>query len=67
MSYGLFFGISLVPVICLIYIACVYLTFIEKLPMHPQTATGWVERDQAFFCPAYSGKDSVCECCVCGK
>ena len=47
-----------------IYIACVYLTFIEKLPMHPQTVTGWVERDQAFFCPAHSGKDSVCECCV---
>lgn len=27
MSYGLFFGISLVPVICLIYIACVYSRF----------------------------------------
>ena len=26
-SYGLFFGISLVPVICLIYIACVYSRF----------------------------------------
>lgn len=50
-----------------IIIACIYLTFIEKLPMHPQAVTGWVERDQAFLCPAHSGQGSICEYCVCEK
>ncbi len=50
-----------------ILIACIYLTFIEKIPMHPQDAVKWVERNHEYYCPAHSGAGSVCEYCVCKK
>ena len=48
-----------------IIIACLQLTFLEPLPMHPQEAARWQKRGDAYYCPACQ-KDTVsCGYCVC--
>ena len=48
-----------------IIIACLYLTFVERLPMHPQTASGWIEKDGHFYCPHMVPESFICSCCMC--
>jgi uncharacterized protein (UPF0305 family) len=50
-----------------IILACLYLTFAERLPMHPQSAAKWIEKDGRFYC-RYMEEDSVtCRYCMCEK
>ena len=48
-----------------IIIACLYLTFIERLPMHPQKAAGWIEKDGKFYCPSMAPESITCGYCMC--
>ena len=48
-----------------IVLSCLYLTFVEHLPMHPQAAAKWVEKDGRYFCPSMAGDSLTCSCCVC--
>lgn len=53
-----------------IMIASIYLTFVQKRPMHPQQATRWecmvVSGKKKYVCPCKdAGADSVCSYCVC--
>ena len=34
-----------------IIMACEYLTYIERLPMHPQHAAKWTKKDGNYYCP----------------
>ena len=48
-----------------IIIACLYLTFIEKLPMHPRKAVKWQENDGEYICPSKEESSVTCRYCVC--
>ena len=53
-----------------IIIACIYLTFVQKRPMHPQQATHWkciaTSEKTKYVCPCKdTGTNSVCSYCVC--
>ena len=48
-----------------IILACLYLTFAERLPMHPQTAAKWVEEDGRYYCPSMAPESVTCGYCVC--
>ncbi len=48
-----------------IIIACLYLTFVERQPMHPQAAAGWTEKDGHFYCPHMVQESFICSCCMC--
>ena len=48
-----------------IILACLYLTFVERLPMHPQAAAKWIERDGRYFCPSMEPDGIICGYCVC--
>ena len=48
-----------------IIIACLYLTFAEHLPMHPQQAAKWVEKDGRYYCPSMAPESITCSCCMC--
>ena len=48
-----------------IIIACLYLTFVEKLPMHPQEAAKWQKVDGRFLCPSQVKDSLICQYCVC--
>lgn len=50
-----------------IILACLYLTFAARLPMHPPSAAGWVERQGRYFCPAMEPDSFICGCCRCEK
>ena len=50
-----------------IIIACLYLTFAEHLPMHPQAAAKWTERDGRFFCPNMVPESITCGYCMCER
>lgn len=50
-----------------IIFACLYLTFIEGLPMHPKSSAGWVEQGGKYYC-IHKVEDSLtCGYCVCEK
>ena len=48
-----------------IIIACLFLTFIERRPMHPQSAAGWTEKDGRFYCPHKVEDSLTCRYCAC--
>ena len=48
-----------------IIMACEYLTYIERLPMHPQHAAKWTEKDGNYYCPNMEPESLTCSCCVC--
>ena len=48
-----------------IVLACLYLTFAEGLPMHPQTAGGWRKVGERYVCPNRVGDSFICRTCVC--
>ena len=48
-----------------IVLACLYLSFVERLPMHPREAVHWIERGGRYFCPAREPDGTVCRFCVC--
>ena len=48
-----------------IILACLYLTFAERLPMHPQAAAKWIERDGRYFCPSMEPDGLICRYCMC--
>lgn len=53
-----------------IIIASIYLTFVQKLPMHPQQATHWkhimTSGKLEYVCPCKDTRaNSVCSYCVC--
>ena len=50
-----------------IILACIYLSCVEGVPMHPQDAVRWVQYAGEYFCPYHSGENSVCRYCVCKK
>lgn len=50
-----------------IIFACIYLSCVEGIPMHPQNVVRWVQYADGYFCPCHSGEDSVCRYCVCKK
>lgn len=49
-----------------IIFACIYLTYIEQVPMHPQDKVNWIKREDGYFCPYYSG-EGACLYCMCEK
>lgn len=48
-----------------IILACLYLTFAERLPMHPQSAAKWVEKDGRYYCPSMAPESITCKYCMC--
>ena len=48
-----------------IILACLYLTFVEKLPMHPREAAKWQRVDGRFLCPNKVEDSLTCQYCVC--
>ena len=48
-----------------IILACLYLTFVERLPMHPQSAAKWVEKGGRCYCPSMAPESITCKYCVC--
>lgn len=53
-----------------IIIASIYLTFVQKRPMHPQQATHWkridVSEKAGYICPCKdTSAGSICSYCVC--
>lgn len=54
-----------------IIISSIYLTFFQKLPMHPQQAVPWITRltpsnEVEYICPIKDTKTgSICSYCVC--
>jgi len=48
-----------------IIIACLYLTFVEKLPMHPQEAAKWQKVGDRYVCPNNVPDSITCGYCVC--
>ncbi len=50
-----------------IILACLYLTYVERKPMHPQTAATWIERDGKYYCAAMVPESITCSSCVCEK
>ena len=50
-----------------IILACLYLTFLEHLPMHPQSAAKWTEKDGRYFCPSMEPDSITCSYCMCEK
>ncbi len=49
-----------------IILSCLYLTAVEKSPMHPRHAAGWEERDGEYCCPSYDPEEgSLCHYCAC--
>ena len=48
-----------------IILACLYLTFAERLPMHPQSAAKWVEKGGRQYCPSMAPESITCKYCVC--
>ena len=50
-----------------IILACLYLTFVEHLPMHPQQAAKWVEKDGKYFCPSMAPDSITCRYCMCER
>lgn len=49
-----------------IIFACIYLTYLEQVPMHPQDKVNWVKKEDGYFCPYYSG-EGACLYCMCEK
>ncbi len=54
-----------------IIIVCLYLTFVEKEPMHPMEAVHWVKMagedgKEAYYCP-YKNDSITCNYCVCKR
>ena len=53
-----------------IIVVCLYLTFVEREPMHPQEATGWEKVTDGgktvYYCP-YKNDSITCSYCVCRK
>lgn len=47
-----------------IVIACLFLTFVAREPMHPQGIVGWKQTEAGYQCPAREA-DGVCRWCVC--
>ena len=50
-----------------IILACLFLTFVEHLPMHPQYAAKWIERDGKYYCPNMEPGSITCRYCMCEK
>ena len=50
-----------------IIIACLYLTYVEHLPMHPQSPQTWIEKDGRYYCAAIVPESITCSSCVCEK
>ena len=50
-----------------IILACLYLTFVERRPMHPQAAARWIEREGRYYCPSLEPESFICGCCVCER
>ncbi|MBR3147563.1 MAG: hypothetical protein IKF54_05415 [Eubacterium sp.] len=50
-----------------IILSCLELTFIEKLPMHPQKSAGWIFRDGEYHCPSMAEESVICRYCACRK
>ena len=48
-----------------IIIACLYLTFVEHLPMHPREAAKWIEKDGKYYCPCMVPESVTCSYCMC--
>ena len=50
-----------------IILACLQLTFVDHLPMHPQHAANWIEKDGRYYC-AHMEPDSItCRYCMCER
>ena len=47
--------------------ACLYLTYVEHLPMHPQSAAKWKEQGGRYFCPSMEPDSFICKRCKCEK
>ena len=50
-----------------IILVCLYLTYVERLPMHPQSAATWIEKDGKYYCAAMVPESITCSSCVCEK
>ena len=50
-----------------IILACLYLTYVERLPMHPQSEATWIEKDGKYYCAAMVPESITCSSCVCEK
>ena len=50
-----------------IILACLYLAFIVRQPLHPQSAAKWVHRDGRYFCPSMEPDSVICGCCACER
>lgn len=50
-----------------IILACLYLTYVERVPMHPQSAATWIEKDGKYYCAAMVPESITCSSCVCEK
>lgn len=53
-----------------IIISSIYLTFVRKMPMHPQQATHWkcISEKKEYICPCKDTEiNSVCSYCVCHR
>ncbi|MBO4832213.1 MAG: DUF2115 family protein [Oscillospiraceae bacterium] len=47
--------------------ACLYLTFVEHLPMHPRESAKWIEKDGKYYCPSMVPESVICSCCMCER
>lgn len=47
-----------------IIMACIYLTFMERIPMHPKS-TGWEYVDGRYVCPHCVPDSIICGYCMC--
>ena len=50
-----------------IILACLYLTFVEHLPMHPQHAAKWIEKGGRYYCPSMEPESITCRFCMCER
>lgn len=50
-----------------IELACIYLAYIKRIPMHPQVAAHWEKTADGYRCPMHAGADTLCSHCACKK
>lgn len=48
-----------------IILACLQLTFVDRLPMHPQHAANWTEKDGRYYCSHMVPESITCRYCMC--
>lgn len=51
-----------------IILCCLYLAMVTEEPLHPQSAAGWQEREDGYYCGSREDHDgSICRWCVCRR